>query len=436
MTTLRWDLFHEANYMETVRDERTALLEARRYKAVVNGYPLILLAVYALSKIVRDEVHFVFYGVLILPMLLNNVMALRDGTLLVDESARIADGRFHRFDLVWTLIVLPCVMAMELGTSPDDLRRAVFVPWLVVNLCWLVYVLAHGWHLKQLAGEELELPPVSRFEKPARVLWVLALAASLVLSGAARTVAELALDAVAPGSTVLIEGVPAELQPLRGVADPAHAIPEDGELRVLTFRNRTIDGEGCGLYYIARQGDEAVRLGLTIRDGQVTAGRMSHARQITDPGNGSRYWTDWSDSLRGEYKYWRDGAWRSPEGVGDLLSADERLCGTVWFDPVLDPEELARTRVEDDLYRLWYLSGWSDTDVKELEPDILSMQAYRLNGNGAAVFHQFDQGDLVYAWQRVGCGTMEELNAQLEGAFVPEWYSELLTPEWVSRDFD
>ena len=71
MTTLRWDLFHEANYMETVRDERTALLEARRYKAVVNGYPLILLAVYALSKIVRDEVHFVLYGVLILPMLLS-----------------------------------------------------------------------------------------------------------------------------------------------------------------------------------------------------------------------------------------------------------------------------------------------------------------------------------------------------------------------------
>ena len=41
MTTLRWDLFHEANYMETVRDERTALLEARRYKAGGNGYPLI-----------------------------------------------------------------------------------------------------------------------------------------------------------------------------------------------------------------------------------------------------------------------------------------------------------------------------------------------------------------------------------------------------------
>ncbi|MBQ8647522.1 MAG: hypothetical protein IJ484_05220 [Oscillospiraceae bacterium] len=433
MTTLRWDLFHESNYMETVWDERTTQLEARRYKAAMSWYPTILLAGYFGARLVGDNLRFLFYAVLCLPQLMNTVLALRDGTLLVSELPRPKKRRYG--ELFLDLIVLPYVTALILGSPADDLRRAVFVPWLVVDLCWLVYVLAHRRHLLQLAGEEMELPPVSRFEQPARALWALTLAVSLVFSGAAGAVGGPVLNSIVPGTPV--GEVPAELEPLRGQVDLTWSIPEDGEVRVLTFRNETHGEQACGVWYIARQGDEAVRLGVTIRDGQVTAGRMSSSKLVTDPDNGSRYWTDWGDGLQGGYWYWREGRWQRMAGV-DALTADERLCSAVWVDPVLDAEELAHTRIEDGLYQLWFLSGWSSEDAPAPDPEILTMLAYRLNGSGAVEFHQSDQrfAGIVYAWQRVYHGSMEELNAQIEGAFVPDWYDEALAPVWVSRDFD
>ena len=45
MKTLRWDLFYEIQHMETVADERTARLEARRNKWLLRTYPWLLLAV-------------------------------------------------------------------------------------------------------------------------------------------------------------------------------------------------------------------------------------------------------------------------------------------------------------------------------------------------------------------------------------------------------
>ena len=67
MTTLRWDLFHESNYMETVWDERTTQLEARRYKAAMSWYPTIMLAGYLGARLVGDNLRFLFYAVLCLP---------------------------------------------------------------------------------------------------------------------------------------------------------------------------------------------------------------------------------------------------------------------------------------------------------------------------------------------------------------------------------
>ena len=46
MKTLRWDLFYEIQHMETVADERTARLEARRNKWLLRTYPWLLLVIY------------------------------------------------------------------------------------------------------------------------------------------------------------------------------------------------------------------------------------------------------------------------------------------------------------------------------------------------------------------------------------------------------
>ena len=45
MKTLRWDLFYEIQHMETVADERTARLEARRNKWLLRAYPWLLLVI-------------------------------------------------------------------------------------------------------------------------------------------------------------------------------------------------------------------------------------------------------------------------------------------------------------------------------------------------------------------------------------------------------
>ena len=50
MKTLRWDLFYEIQHMETVADERTARLEARRNKWLLRAYPWLLLVIYLFAN--------------------------------------------------------------------------------------------------------------------------------------------------------------------------------------------------------------------------------------------------------------------------------------------------------------------------------------------------------------------------------------------------
>ena len=86
MKTLRWDLFYEIQHMETVADERTARLEARRNKKLLRAYPWLMLASYLIAAAVGGRRILLLLLALFLPVLCNTLLSLRDGTLCTDED--------------------------------------------------------------------------------------------------------------------------------------------------------------------------------------------------------------------------------------------------------------------------------------------------------------------------------------------------------------
>lgn len=273
MKTLRWDLFYEIQHMETVADERTARLEARRNKKLLRAYPWLMLASYLIAAAVggrRMEV--LFWGAVLLPVLGCTLLDLREGTLCTDEDHEGAQS--GRIGAKIDLLVRPFLVfwyffnLLLQGSTPSrwgwEMLLALAPATGCACLYWALAAMAHGHCLWKAQREGEEVPPPSRREGLVKAVWALLLAASMALTAVGvRSVQQAA--------------VPEELRPLENLTDPTWTVPDEGQVWVAACRVQIPDvpgviaGETQGLVWLGQIDDTRYRVSLAIENGQVTA---------------------------------------------------------------------------------------------------------------------------------------------------------------------
>lgn len=275
MKTLRWDLFYEIQHMETVADERTARLEARRNKWLLRTYPWLLLVIYLFAGMFvgwDGGIRPLLLLALFLPVLCNTLLSLRDGTLCTDEdhegaqSSRIGakiDLLVRPFFVFWYFFNL-----LLQGPTPSrwgwEMLLALAPATGCACLYWALAAMAHG-HCLWVAGREgEELPPPSRREGLAKAVWALLLAASVALT-------------VLGVRGIQQAAVPEELRPLENLTDPTWTVPEEGQVWTAACRVQVPDvpgviaGETQGLVWLGQIDNTRYRVSLAIENGQVAA---------------------------------------------------------------------------------------------------------------------------------------------------------------------
>lgn len=109
MKTWRWDLFYEIDHMETIADERTARLEARRNRMLVRIWPwMMLIAWFAAEAFCSGRIAIMFMLTIYIPVLGNNLLALKEGTFCTDDDK--LDERSVRTNAKVELLARPLVL--------------------------------------------------------------------------------------------------------------------------------------------------------------------------------------------------------------------------------------------------------------------------------------------------------------------------------------
>ncbi len=285
MKTLRWDLFYEIQHMETVADERTARLEARRNKWLLGTYPWLLLVIYLFAGTFvgwDGGIRPLLLLALFLPVLCNTLLSLRDGTLCTDEdhegaqSSRIGakiDLLVRPFFVFWYFFNL-----LLQGSTPSrwgwEMLLALAPAAGCTCLYWALAGLAHGHCLWKAQQEGEEVPPPSRREGLAKAVWALLLAASVALT-------------VLGVRGIQQAAVPEELRPLENLTDPTWTVPEEGQVWTAACRVQVPDvpgviaGETQGLVWLGQIDNTRYRVSLAIENGRYRLDRCDWAMLTT-----------------------------------------------------------------------------------------------------------------------------------------------------------
>ncbi len=429
MKTLRWDLFYEIQHMETVADERTVRLEARRNKWLLRAYPWLLLASYLIAAAVggrRMEV--LFWGAVLLPVLGCTLLDLREGTLCAEEEAgeEAASRRNAKVGLLvrpWLAFFLLFSMMTQEWAMPQRLLLALAPATGCACLYWALAAMVHGHCLWKAQREGEEVPPPSRREGLAKLAWALLLAASMALTAVGvRSVQQAA--------------VPEELRPLENLTDPTWTVPDEGQVWVAACRVQIPDvpgviaGETQGLVWLGQIDDTRYRVSLAIENGQVTA--ACRRRSVWNGQN--HVWSDWSDER------WQDGRWQNSLDLNlAQRSWAEQHIKASWTAPNLTDGQLLGWQAENGRYRLdrcdWVMlttGAGKQTTMSNLPEEEQNHYFYTLDDAGRNIAYQrlSADGNGSHAWVQLNEGTAEELARQIEAPFVPDWYSEDLLPVW------
>ena len=327
MKTLRWDMFYEIQHMETVADERTARLEARRNKKLLRAYPWLMLASYLIAAAVGGRRILLLLLALFLPVLCNTLLSLRDGTLCTDEDHEGAQS--GRIGAKIDLLVRPFLVfwyffnLLLQGSTPSrwgwEMLLALAPATGCACLYWALAAMAHGHCLWKAQREGEEVPPPSRREGLAKLAWAVLLVASMALT-------------VLGVRSVQQAAVPEELRPLENLTDPTWTVPDEGQVWVAACRVQIPDvpgviaGETQGLVWLGQIDDTRYRVSLAIENGQVAAACLR--RSVWNGQN--HVWSDWSDER------WQDGRWQNALDLNLAgRSWAEQHIGTGWNAPNL-----------------------------------------------------------------------------------------------------
>lgn len=434
MKTLRWDLFYEIQHMETVADERTARLEARRNKWLLRTYPWLLLVIYLFAGTFvgwDGGIRPLLLLALFLPVFCNTLLSLRDGTLCTDEdhegaqSSRIGakiDLLVRPFFVFWYFFNL-----LLQGPTPSrwgwEMLLALAPAAGCACLYWALAGLAHGHCLWKAQQEGEEVPPPSRREGLAKLAWAVLLAASVALT-------------VLGVRGIQQAAVPEELRPLESLTDPTWTVPEEGQVWTAACRVQIPDvpgviaGETQGLVWLGQIDDTRYRVSLAIENGRVTA--ACRRRSVWNGQNNA--WSDWSDER------WQDGRWQNALDLNlAQRSWAEQHIGAGWNAPNLTDGQLLGWQAENGRYRLdrcdWAMlttGAEKQTALSNLPEEEQNHYFYTLDDAGRNIAYQrlSADGNGSNAWVQRNEGTAEELARQIEAPFVPDWYSEALLPAW------
>ena len=429
MKTLRWDLFYEIQHMETVADERTARLEARRNKKLLRAYPWLMLASYLIAAAVggrRMEV--LFWGAVLLPVLGCTLLDLREGTLCEEEEAgeEAASRRNAKVGLLvrpWLAFFLLFSMMTQEWAMPQRLLLALAPATGCACLYWALAAMAHGHCLWKAQREGEEVPPPSRREGLAKLAWAVLLVASMALT-------------VLGVRSVQQAAVPEELRPLENLTDPTWTVPDEGQVWVAACRVQIPDvpgviaGETQGLVWLGQIDDTRYRVSLAIENGRVTA--ACRRRSVWNGQN--HVWSDWSDER------WQDGRWQNSLDLNlAQRSWAEQHIKASWTAPNLTDGQLLGWQAENGRYRLdrcdWVMlttGAGKQTTMSNLPEEEQNHYFYTLDDAGRNIAYQrlSADGNGSNAWVQLNEGTAEELARQIEAPFVPDWYSEDLLPVW------
>lgn len=390
MKTLRWDLFYEIQHMETVADERTARLEARRNKWLLSTYPWLLLVIYLFAGMFvgwDGGIRPLLLLALFLPVLCNTLLSLRDGTLCTDEDHEGAQS--SRIGAKIDLLVRPYFVfwyffnLLLQGSTPSrwgwEMLLALAPATGCACLYWALAAMAHGHCLWKAQREGEEVPPPSRREGLAKAVWAVLLAASVALT-------------VLGVRSVQQAAVPEELRPLENLTDPTWTVPDEGQVWVAACRRRS------------------------VWNGQ------------------NHVWSDWSDER------WQDGRWQNSLDLNlAQRSWAEQHIKASWTAPNLTDGQLLGWQAENGRYRLdrcdWGMlttGAGKQTTMSNLPEEEQNHYFYTLDDAGRNIAYQrlSADGNGSNAWVQLNEGTAEELARQIEAPFVPDWYSEDLLPVW------
>lgn len=390
MKTLRWDLFYEIQHMETVADERTARLEARRNKWLLSTYPWLLLVIYLFAGMFvgwDGGIRPLLLLALFLPVLCNTLLSLRDGTLCTDEDHEGAQS--SRIGAKIDLLVRPYFVfwyffnLLLQGSTPSrwgwEMLLALAPATGCACLYWALAAMAHGHCLWKAQREGEEVPPPSRREGLAKLAWAVLLAASVALT-------------VLGVRSVQQAAVPEELRPLENLTDPTWTVPDEGQVWVAACRRRS------------------------VWNGQ------------------NHVWSDWSDER------WQDGRWQNSLdlNLANRSWAEQHIKAS-WTAPNLTDGQLLGWQAENGRYRLdrcdWVMlttGAGKQTTMSNLPEEEQNHYFYTLDDAGRNIAYQrlSADGNGSNAWVQLNEGTAEELARQIEAPFVPDWYSEDLLPVW------
>lgn len=434
MKTLRWDLFYEIQHMETVADERTARLEARRNKWLLKTYPWLLLVIYLFAGMFvgwDGGIRPLLLLALFLPVLCNTLLSLRDGTLCTDEDHEGAQS--SRIGAKIDLLVRPYFVfwyffnLLLQGPTPSrwgwEMLLALAPATGCACLYWALAAMAHGHCLWKAQREGEEVPPPSRREGLAKLAWAVLLAASMALT-------------VLGVRSVQQAAVPEELRPLENLTDPTWTVPDEGQVWVAACRVQIPDvpgviaGETQGLVWLGQIDDTRYRVSLAIENGRVTA--ACRRRSVRDAQGAA--WSDWSDER------WQDGRWQNSLDLNlAQRSWAEQHIKASWTAPNLTDGQLLGWQAENGRYRLdrcdrvmLTTGAGKQTKMSNLPEEEQNHYFYTLDDAGRNIAYQrlSADGNGSNAWVQLNEGTAEELARQIEAPFVPDWYSEDLLPVW------
>lgn len=188
MKTWRWDLFYEIDHMETMADERTARLEARRNRMLVRIWPwMMLIAWFVADAFCGGRIEIMFMLTIYIPVLGNNLLALKEGTFCTDDDK--LDERSVRTNAKVELLAHPLVLLWWFFVILSKQwmlphRRLWALAPAVACTCvyWVLEAMAHGHYLWAAQEEGEEILPPSRRERLIAAVWTLSLAASAALT--------------------------------------------------------------------------------------------------------------------------------------------------------------------------------------------------------------------------------------------------------------
>ena len=174
--------------METIADERTARLEARRNRMLVRIWPwMMLFAWFVADAFCGGRIAIMFMLTIYIPVLGNNLLALKEGTFCTDDDK--LDERSVRTNAKVELLARPLVLLWWFFVILSKQwmlphRRLWALAPAVACTCvyWVLEAMAHGHYLWAAQEEGEEILPPSRRERLIAAVWTLSLAASAALT--------------------------------------------------------------------------------------------------------------------------------------------------------------------------------------------------------------------------------------------------------------